>query len=393
MQPDHQLVQRRLSQLYFMTYLGPAVQSVYLPVWLEARGFNHHWIALLTSAGLLSSIFLSTLFGRWADRQHDWGVAIRAGVLVGFLIGFVLLMPLTPLALFVVWVLYTLPTRLALPVLDAAAVRNANRLGLSFGAIRAWGTIGYVLMCLAAGAVLEFHGAGAFVWLLIGSMGLKLICTYRLPPLVKSPDARAVQPAFWLSRNLSEALRPWLLLPLIGVLLILSAHFPLYAFGALAWADAGISATWIGLLVAIGSVFEAVLMFKFKHVLQRFSARGAMLFAGIVAVVRWIGLAMMPSLPVVIFLQALHAITFGVAFLAAFHFIANRIPDEVGAEAQSLFGVVQQLMCAALVMVFGATFTAFGTLSFGLSALSSAVGAGLIAISLRQVGPQQEPVD
>src|SRR5690606_31984259 len=103
------------------------------------------------------------------------------------------------------------------PVVDAATLRMTRRRGSDFGLVRAWGTVGYMAATAMAGPVIALFGEAAFVPLFVAWSLLRALISLQLP-LFRAPPAKTsltvVAPQ---ARRLREILKPWFVLPLVGL--------------------------------------------------------------------------------------------------------------------------------------------------------------------------------
>jgi PPP family 3-phenylpropionic acid transporter len=83
------------------------------------------------------------------------------------------------------------------------------------------------------------------------------------------------------------------------------------------------------------------------------TARTMLIIAGIVGVARYGAMAFSPSLPILFFLQALHAITLPFSYFGIMHFIANWAPEDIAAEAQSFSSMLTQGFAVVTLVLFG----------------------------------------
>ncbi|UXN72399.1 MFS transporter [Devosia sp. A8/3-2] len=132
-------------------------------------------------------IVINMIVGRSADRASDWRNVIVIGSIIAAIPPIFLLFMDDYVAILIIWTLLIVPFRAIAPVVDAAAYRMTRRTGMDFGAIRVWGTIGFVAVTLVAGVVLDRMGAGAFVPLLIAVSLIRALVSLGLP-LFRSPD-------------------------------------------------------------------------------------------------------------------------------------------------------------------------------------------------------------
>jgi PPP family 3-phenylpropionic acid transporter len=178
-------------------------------------------------------------------------------------------------------------------------------------------------------------------------------------------------------------MRPWFLLPLVGWAMISATHLILAAFQGLLFERQGIGTEWIGIIIALGALSETVMFFAYRRYFSGFRPRTLILASAVVSAMRWAAMALEPGLAGLIALQLLHGITYGLGFMACLAFIAKWTSEDIAAEAQGFFVVLQQGMSVIALFGFGMLAERFGAQSYLASAAFAAVGAVLVWVSLR----------
>lgn len=389
----------RTTYYYSTMYMVTGALAAYLPIWLTDRGFSEGQIGWLNSLPILVVLLINILVGRIADRLPDWRTAIIAGSVIAGAMSFGLLLDLGFYGLLLVWTLSMVPFNVIVPVTDAATIRMTRRTGQGdFSVIRAWGTVGHTAVTVITGYLVAWFSGAIFVPLIIAIGMIRAGLSLQLPRFRGEPGEE-VAPAGPVSETsltldrpatgtLRDTLKPWFVLPILGAAIVFATHLVLMSFGALVWKNAGIEESMIGVLIAIGAGAEAIMMFAFRSVSIRFSARSLMLFAAIVAAIRWGAMALEPPLLVLIGLQLLHSITFAVNYLGAVNFIANWTSEEIAAEAQSFFVVMQQAVAVLTLPLFGLIAEFAGAHAFFAASALAALAALFALVSLRMQGPR-----
>jgi len=183
-------------------------------------------------------------------------------------------------------------------------------------------------------------------------------------------------------------MKPWFVLPIFGSAVVVATHAIINAFAALVWKEQGIPDATIGALIAIGAFAEAAMMFTWRRIGARFSARAALLVAALVTVVRWAGMGFGPPVWVLVFLQLLQSLSYALGYLGTVHFIAKWTSEDIAAECQSFFVVLQQIVTVIVVSGFGWLAGFMGAAAFFVAAAFAVVGALCIWISMRLRQPQ-----
>jgi len=370
----------RASIYHFMVFASTGVSSVYFAIWLSNRGITPDETGIITAVPVLVMLAINVLVGRLADKAKDWRSVI---IILSLIAGAV------PIGLFFVsgfwgilllWTLCVVPAAALVPVVDAATLRMTQRRNTNFGVVRAWGTVGYMAIAAVAGPIISIAGEGAFLPLFLALSLLRALISLQLPRF-RAPE-HVVTVADKAKSKLKDALKPWFVLPLIGLGIVYSTNGVLANFGALLWRDQGIDEGLIGPLIAVGAAAEAAMMFFWRKLDIKVSARHLIIFAALVGVIRWGAMAFSPPIWVLVILQLLHSVTFAVSYFGGIYFIANWTNEDIAAEAQGFSYVLQQGMTVVALLGFGWCTAQFGNGAWFALAGFSLLGAGFVWVSL-----------
>lgn len=373
----------RTAAYYSTLFMGAALANVYAGVWMAGKGLSPDQIGAVNAAPLAIMLVLNWLVGRLADRASDWRATIVWGAVLGAVLPLGFLVADGFWSILVVWTLAGLPLAATVPVLDAAAMRMTARRGTAFGSLRAWGTAGYLVVLLGAGWIMEELGPGGFAPLMVVLAGVRALAALGLPRF-RAPQGEALSSG---ARRLHEVMRPWFLLPLLGWSAVNATHLVLNAFQGLLWQAQGFGLGTIGLLIALGAASEALVFFAYGRLFRRVPARTLILASAVLSVARWALMAQAPDLPVAVLLQAMHGVTYAMGFLACIQFIADSTSEDIAAEAQGFFVVMQQAMSVATMAGFGLLMDRWGVGAHYGSALFAGLGALAIWASWHRRAP------
>jgi len=382
----------RASLFQFTVYIPGGVASVFLGIWLSEHGIPADQIGVINALPTLCLLLLNIIVGRVADKADDWRSA---------LIVISLASALAPLPLFLVsefwgimsvWALCATSNGLVAPVIDAATVRMTRRNGTDFGVIRAWATVGYVFAAGGLGLFLNVLGSGAFVGLYVVTVVVRATLAFLLPrfrapapkaTLANSDPAIVAQPS-----RLRDSLKLWFVLPLLAFALVNSSNALIGSFGALLWHENGIPSYFLGPLLGLAAVGEAILMFAWRRFGGRVTARNMILAAALAGLVRFTVMAFNPPVEVLFFTQLLHAFSFGMGYFGVVHFIANWTNEANAAEAQGFANMLNMAMAMTALIVFGVLMEFFGAAAFFYSTITSLAAIGCVLLSLKLRPPK-----
>lgn len=373
------------TALYYLTiFLPPAAYSILAGPWFLQQGLNAEQIGLINAAPILLMITLNLFIGRLADRARDWRQVIVVCAVTSALFSVGLIWTQTFWPILIVWALTTMVHMAGVTVLDAAALRMSARNGADFGSLRAWGTFGYLCALVVTGYLALAYGTAAFLPLFIGLAAVRALVALGLPPF-RAPNPAQAQT--FGATKLRQVMRLWFVLPLLGTALIHATHAILNAFQSVIWQEQGIGLDVIGLLVAVGALSETAMFFLFGRFARLLRARTWILLAALVTILRWAAMTLEPGLGWLFALQALHGISYGMGFIATTLFVANWTSEDIAAEAQGFFVMLQQAMSVMALVGFGWLFVRTGLAAFWVAAGLAALAAVAIAVSLRLQPP------
>ena len=360
----------RTTVFFFAQFMSVGAANAFAGIWFAGRGLGAEQIGVINAVPVLTMLVLHLVVGRIADRAKDWRQVIVLGALASGVISFGLFLVNDFWGILLFWSLAAVAQIAIIPVADAAALRMSRRRGSDFGAFRAWGTIGYLSVIVITGYLVLWFGAEMFLPLFVGLALLRGLAALGLPTFraaERAPTKRATR--------LLQVMKPWFLLPLVGGAMVAAPHFILNAFQGRLFKQQGISADVIGLLIAVGALAETAMFFAFKRFSGRFSARGLILLAAVVSLVRWTAMSFSPGVEILFGLQLLHSVTYALGFLGCVNFIANWTSEDIAAEAQALFTVLQEGMAIMAFITFGWLAGTWGAKAYLFSAALAAFAA------------------
>jgi len=379
----------RATFYYFTAFMTAGAATAYGGIWFQDQGLSSGEIGLIGSVPVFIMLVLNLVVGRLADRADDWRQVIVIGAALAGMIPIGLFFVHGFLPILVVWTLASIPFSAVAPVADAAALRMTKRNGTDFGFIRAWGTVGYMTVIVITGQVVTWFGGASYLPFFVGVAILRGLIALQLPNFRAPKEERTLAQKAGASR-MREVMKPWFLLPLVGWSMVFATHLILNSFQALLWKEQGIPDLTIAILIALGAASEAAMMFVFKRFVGRFPARMVILASAIVSVLRWAAMALAPDVAILLPLQLLHSVTFAMGYMGCVHFIANWTSEDIAAEAQSFFQVLQQAMAVVALTAFGWIAGPLGVHAYFASAAFAGVGAVLIFVSMRLMAPKSQ---
>ncbi len=345
-----QLPYLRLSALYLAYFAFVGAFAPYFSLYLRWIGASAWDIGVLLSLMQAVRVFGPNFWAWFADHHGAKRALLRASLALAALVFCGALATRSFWGLFVVLAALSFFSSAANPLLEATTLGHLQGRLERYGAIRLWGSVGFIAAVLAVGAALDRVPITSLLWMLLGILAATAALAWLLPPgSERRPTGRV--PLWPVVR------RPEVTALLVACFLMSVAHGPLYVFLSIYLSDLGYSKTAVGILWALGVIAEIVVFFAAPRWLPRFDLRTVLIASFGCAVLRFalIGWAA-KSVPAVVAAQILHAATFGSYHLAAL------------AVVNAWFGGARQVRGQALYL----------SLSFGAGGFLGGVASGAL---------------
>lgn len=355
----------RLSGFYGAFFLLFGILLPFWPVWLDHRGLGPVEIAAIMAAVFWVKVVAHPLVAQFADRR----AAGRKLSIVLAILSLATCLALTgaqgfwPIAL-LAGLFFALHNPI-LPVMENIALRTVRDAGLDYGRVRLWGSITFILATVATGAFLTGRDPDWVIWIASGSVALIVLACIAMPEAPRTePTARG--------NPLGLLARPDFILFVASAGLLQVSHAVYYAFGSIAWRDAGLDESVIGMLWGVGVVAEVLLFAVAGRFARHIGPLGFLTIAAIGGMLRWPLTPLTYDPALLVPLQCLHALTFGAAHLGAMAYLTRAIPDSLGATGQSLYyALTGGVLMGAMMPFAGTLYESHGPLAYNAMGLCS----------------------
>jgi PPP family 3-phenylpropionic acid transporter len=242
----------------------------------------------------------------------------------------------------------------------------------SYGRIRAWGSISFIVMVLVIGKIIDLYSVDIIlVLILAGSLMLAAISS-RIPGF-KTPKKDL------LTRGASSLLQKRTIVFLFCAFLMLVSHSAYYGFFSIHLENLGYHSTFIGIAWALASTAEILVMIKSEKIFSRFSLENVLFFSFLVAVVRWVILFFAESAALILLSQILHAVTYGTFHMASILYIDRLAPENAKTLGQAVNnGITYGLGLMVGFFINGYVYETTGSFTIFLMSALIALAGGLL---------------
>ena len=356
---------------YFL-YFG--VLGIFLPyfnLYCYNLGFSGLQIGVLSGLRSVAMVIFPLIWGMLADRLNLRRPIYILCNFVSTAVWVMFLFTAEFWPMLIITVFYGMFYAPIISFLEAVTMDVLGAEKKSYGRIRAWGSISFIVMVLVLGKIIDLYSVDIIlVLILAGSLMLAAISVGI--PAIQAPKRDLLTP------GAGSLLEKRVIVFLFCAFLMLVSHGAYYGFFSIHLADLGFGSTFIGITWALGSTAEILVMIKSDKIFSRFSLENVLFFSFLVAAFRWIILFFAESATVILLSQILHAVTYGTFHMASILYIDRLAPEK----AKTLGQAVNNALTYGLGLMVG--FFANGyvyeiTGSFALFLMSSliALAAGL----------------
>lgn len=320
----------RLCLLYFCYFAALGGMIPYISLYLDGIGFGAREIGIVLALQVTGRIVAPIGLAWVSDRSGRRMTSVRLAAL-GCCASFAGLWFGTGFA----WVVLVLTAwafcfSAMLPQFEATAL---NHLGASrYGAVRVWGSLGFIVAVVGIGPLLDRYGTAALLPLLSGVLVAGFVGSLLVPEKAH-PEPGAGGGGLWAALR-----RPAVVALLVVGLLAQFAHGPYYSFFSLYLELHGYSRAATGQLWALGVAAEVVVFMAMGRLLARFGAHTLLAWSLALSLLRWVLIAAFADkLAALAFAQTLHFASFGIFHAVAIGLVHRHFPGRLQGRGQALF--------------------------------------------------------
>jgi len=373
-----------LGSQYFIHF---GVMGIYLPffnLYCYHLDFSGYQIGMLSALRSMALILFPLLWGGLADRFQ-----LRKPI-------YILCMILST----AVWTLYLLTTRyeamLAItflyavfraPVISFLEAFTMDILAgekKSYGRIRVWGSVSFILTVVVVGKVIDHYALKFILYLILTGSILQGVLAFKLPDLKPAKNS-----SFFTGIRL--LLNQQVVVFLCCGLLMLVSHGTYYGFFSIHLESLGYDKMFIGITWAVAVIAEILVMVSSGRILKILSLKNVLFYSFMAAVIRWLALFLFRSPVAILLTQVLHALSYGTFHIASILYIDRLAPADAKTVGQAVNNsITYGLGMMAGFLLNGYLYEQLGSYAlFGISGLIAlAGGVAVRGLRLPEPGPE-----
>jgi MFS transporter, PPP family, 3-phenylpropionic acid transporter len=327
-----------LSAAYF-SHIG--VINTFIALWLKEIGYGVALIGMIAALQSLSRVVAPYAWAWLGDHTGQGAKLMRWASTLSFVGALGFFWPQGGALWLAACLLFMyLNNSAMMPMSEAALAQAVTRDGVldvkRHGRVRLFGSLGFMLTVLGAGAWFEAFGMQHFPWLVALSLIVLMACSWQIPEHRTVHTSAEKAPAAW--RKLREPAVAWLF---VSIALHVLSHMGLYVFFSLYCDELGYSKTTIGLLWAVSVIIEIGWFFTQGRWLPLLALPTWLIVCALITVLRFAFTAGLGEQLWLLFaLQVLHAVTFAAHHTVCTALLAQHFPDRLRGRGQALYTVL-----------------------------------------------------
>ena len=324
-------MQHWLSGMFGISYLGLGALVPFLALTLNQRGVDGWVLTAALGALPLSRLVFGPLWSVLADRVQAPTRMVRLGG--GLAAVGAMMLVMAPAGWWVALAMLVLAVGRAPagPVLDGLTLKSLPD-RQEYGRVRRWGSLGFMVGALGVGWLVDNTDIGPLEVVSVVSVLFWVLA-------MAMPSSDAIERVEILPALRTLMRDPFVRWIIPGAALHFAPHVGNTSFIAVHIDGLGHAAIWTGWAIAVGVALEIMLMGFSARILSTFGAERVLLCAMVLAIPRWFLMTILTSPLLIVIVNTVHGITFGMFWIAGVALMSERAPPAVTTSAQGLLGL------------------------------------------------------
>ncbi len=353
--------------LFFFGALGSFVP--YWSLYLEYLEFSPAEIGELMAIAMASKIIAPYLWGWLADHSGQRIQIIRLTAFLSALLFAGIFIQQNYYWVALVMACFGFFWNACLPLFEGLTLNYLGDNAVEYSHIRIWGSIGFIIAVVSLPLAFKLYAYGIIPIILFSCLILMTFTTFLVAnkPYPSTSNSQ---------KNIWKIIRqPIVIAFLIVCTLQVTSHGTYYTFFSIYLKNHGYSTEIIGWMWALGVIAEIILFTVMHRILKHHKAGILLALALLGTALRWLLLAYYVDIFwILLLVQILHAISFGLFHAAAIHLVHELFPEQLQSRGQALYAG----LCFGIGGVAGNLLSGYGWESIG--AINTFLLSGLIAL-------------
>jgi len=313
--------QKTIIRSQYFIYFG--VLGIFLPyfnLYCYHIGLSGFQIGALSALRSVTLVFFPIIWGKVADRyQARKPIYILCNFIsAGIWIFYFYTVSFWPMV--VITVCYGMFYAPIISFLEAFTIDVLGKKKKSYGKIRVWGSISFILLVTIQGYIIDIYSINIILSLILTGSIIQSFVSVKIPDMhIKKEKAATPDKKVLINKRV--------IIFLFCSFLMLVSHSAYYGFFSIHMENMGYDNSFIGIAWALAAFFEIFVMIKSNFIFKRFSMENVLSFSFFVAAIRWFLLFFIEAPAAILFSQVLHAVTYGTFHIASILYMDFLTPE------------------------------------------------------------------
>lgn len=347
-----------MSAVFFAFFAAYGALFPFIPVYYQSIGLTPGQIGLLQSLAPMLVFLSQPLLGPLADRMGNRGRLLAIVLGAAAVLGAAILVPRSFAGLLPVVALFSFFRSGIVPLSDSIALGEAQRTGRAYPQLRLWGSIGFLIASNLLGFLYARFSITLAFWVWLACIGVAAILAYRLPADAVRTERKPLGPSL---KRLIARRELLLFLGVVGLLQMTEAAHA--TFFSIHLSGLGAASGLVGLAWGLAAMTEVPVWTFLPRIVRRWGPLPILTVAATCYGIRWVIYGFVGSVPLLVALQLLQAISFALFMPVAVEEVGRLAPPDLRSSGQALLGIVS-----------GGVATVVGTMVGGMLVQTSGTG-------------------
>jgi PPP family 3-phenylpropionic acid transporter len=329
-------------RLYYFVFIGGGGFLLpFLVLFFRRQGLTGTEIGALSTVGGLASLISAPLWGQWMDGARHPRWVLQGALVATGLAGLGLSRPRALFAIAGAYTAHALFSAGLEPLSNRLVMRvTAEKVDSGFGSVRLWGSLGWAVIVLAAGRLIEITSILYGFWGYALALGFSAVLLLGIDDrLFKETDGEG-EPTSGLRATVGALTRDGRLRGLAVALVILwLTSNGVRQFEAVYMDQLGAGEGLIGLSSTITALVEIPAMLWADRLIEGRGSTFVLTIALLLGVAMRALVLLYPTLPVVVAARALGGVSFSLYSVGIVVFVTSYAPREARATVLALYTV------------------------------------------------------
>lgn len=323
-----------LKMLLFCFYGANTMVVSFLPLLLTYRGLSGQEIGWVLAIGPAVSIVAQPFWGFISDKFQTVKKVLIV-TLIGLLIsGFFYFQAKSLIIILGLSIVFYFFQSSIAPLSDSLAQRRAEQLGVPFGSIRTWGSIGFATFSILIGEIVDWTGIQYLIIPYFMMASVTLFMSTRVKDVTIERTSIQIKDLQKLFKN------PPLILFLAALFLVAVTHRMNDSYMSLFINQLGGGDNLVGIAWFVGVVSEALVIAFTGKWLKKLHPLIFIVASGLIFSLRWMLYSLITTPSLIIIFQVLNGLSYGVFFVMSFQYVTRLIPVQLQTSGHLLYSTV-----------------------------------------------------